>query len=397
MADRTPVIVGIGLSDYPMAPDLDGVQHHVAGDAAGARRLRASPSPTIDGYCRAGGGGDAWSTTPSTMAEYLGIDHRYIDGTMTGGSSFEFHVQHAAAAIRDGLCDTILVTYGSDQLSRMGRMLGTGGFRRGRRTVAGPDPVRGAVRQLARRLLRDGRAAPHARVRHDVGAARRDRRRRARVRRAQPARHVPRPDHRRRRAQLADDRRPAAQARLLRDLRRRRRDRHDHRGAGPGPAASRRSTCSAPAGAQTHWNIGQMPDFTTSAGGRASRADAFARGRPDARRRRHDPVLRQLHDHRAAAARGHRASAPKGEGGAFVAGGPPAAGRAAAAQHRRRRPVVAATPACAASSCSIEAVRQLRGQAGEAQVPDGEVALACGSGGWLSCIGAVAAGEGAPA
>ena len=31
------------------------------------------------------------------------------------------------AAIRDGLCEAVLVTYGSDQLSRMGRMLGTGG------------------------------------------------------------------------------------------------------------------------------------------------------------------------------------------------------------------------------------------------------------------------------
>ena len=41
----------------------------------------------------------------------------------------------------------------------------------------------------------------------------------------------------------------------------------------------------------------------------------------------------------------------------------------------------------------IEAVRQLRGEAGEAQVPDGEVALACGSGGWLSCIGAVMLGR----
>ena len=27
--DRTPVIVGTGLSDYPKAPHLDGVQHHV--------------------------------------------------------------------------------------------------------------------------------------------------------------------------------------------------------------------------------------------------------------------------------------------------------------------------------------------------------------------------------
>src|SRR5262245_44700338 len=72
------------------------------------------------------------------MAEYLGIDHRYVDSTMTGGSSFEFHVQHAAAAIKDGLCDTVLVSYGSDFLSRMGRTLGTGGFRSAGK-ISGPD------------------------------------------------------------------------------------------------------------------------------------------------------------------------------------------------------------------------------------------------------------------
>ena len=42
----------------------------------------------------------------------------------------------------------------------------------------------------------------------------------------------------------------------------------------------------------------------------------------------------------------------------------------------------------------IESVRQLRGQAGAAQVPDCETALAIGSGGWLSCIGAVVLGKG---
>jgi acetyl-CoA acetyltransferase len=40
-----------------------------------------------------------------------------------------------------------------------------------------------------------------------------------------------------------------------------------------------------------------------------------------------------------------------------------------------------------------EAVRQLRHQAGDAQVPDCNVALACGSGGWLSCISAVILGR----
>ena len=58
------------------------------------------------------------------------------------------------------------------------------------------------------------------------------------------------------------------------------------------------------AGAQTHWNIGQMPDYTVTAGAR--RRGGVRPSRSDARRHRHDQVLRQLHDHRAVAARGPR-------------------------------------------------------------------------------------------
>ncbi len=98
-----------------------------------------------------------------TMAEYLGVRHRYIDGTMTGGSSFEFHVQHAAAAIRQGLCDVVLVTYGSDYLSRMGRTLGTGGFLRQGQHVGGPvqfeapygNSLVGAYAMAARRHMHE--------------------------------------------------------------------------------------------------------------------------------------------------------------------------------------------------------------------------------------------------
>jgi acetyl-CoA acetyltransferase len=135
LAPRDPVIVGIGLSDYPKAPHLTAVQHHVQ---ALQRALADSgvAKSAIDGYCTAGG--MAAGDDPVTMAEYLGIKHRYIDGTMVGGSSFEFHVQHAAEAIRTGLCETVLITYGSDYLSRMGRTLGTGGMFRGSRTIPGP-------------------------------------------------------------------------------------------------------------------------------------------------------------------------------------------------------------------------------------------------------------------
>jgi hypothetical protein len=44
----------------------------------------------------------------------------------------------------------------------------------------------------------------------------------------------------------------------------------------------------------------------------------------------------------------------------------------------------------------IESVRQLRGDGGESQVPDCEIALAAGSGGWLSCIGVAILGRNHP-
>jgi acetyl-CoA acetyltransferase len=47
------------------------------------------------------------------LAEYLGISPRYTDSTATGGSSFEVHVEHAAAAIAAGLCDVALSVYAS--------------------------------------------------------------------------------------------------------------------------------------------------------------------------------------------------------------------------------------------------------------------------------------------
>jgi acetyl-CoA acetyltransferase len=144
------------------------------------------------------------------------------------------------------------------------------------------------------------------------------------------------------------------------------------------------------AGAQTHWNISQMPDFTTT---------AAAMSGPEAFRQAgvtpadidtiqfYDSftitVLLMLED---------LGFCPKGEGGRFVQGGTLSLGN--------KLPLN--TDGGGLSSCHpgmrgifllIEATRQLRGQGGEAQVPDCELALACGSGGWLSCIGTVILGK----
>ena len=56
-------------------------------------------------------------TSPLNLAEYLGISPAYIDGTIIGGSSFMFHIQHAMAALQLGLCNVAVIAYGSTQRS----------------------------------------------------------------------------------------------------------------------------------------------------------------------------------------------------------------------------------------------------------------------------------------
>ena len=51
------------------------------------------------------------------LAEYLGIDPRFLGSTIVGGSSFEYHVAHAMGAIALGLCNVAVIAYGSTQRS----------------------------------------------------------------------------------------------------------------------------------------------------------------------------------------------------------------------------------------------------------------------------------------
>ena len=89
------------------------------------------------------------------------------------------------------------------------------------------------------------------------------------------------------------------------------------------------------AGAQTHWNISQMPDYTTSAGATCI-PEAFARAgvRPS------DVDTIQFYDSFTITVLVLLEDAgfcKKGEGGALRRAGTPAARRAPSAQHRRRR------------------------------------------------------------
>jgi acetyl-CoA acetyltransferase len=385
VTDRTPVIAGIGLSDYPKAPDLDIVGHHslamqrALGDCGMEKR-------ELDGYVSAG---QVMTDDAVTMAEYLGVDHRFIDGTMTGGTSFEFHVQHAAAAIRDGVCDSVLITYGSNQLTRMGRKLGTGGFLRPAAHVSGPLQYEapyglslvGAYAMAARRHMHEYGTTPAQLASIAVG-----------VREFASLN----PNAMYRSPLTVDD---VLDSRLVAD------PLHkldccvisDGGGAVIMTTAERARDLRQPAvyvlgaaGAQTHWNISQMPDFTTTAAA-ISGPIAFERAglTPD------DVDTIQFYDSFTITVLlllEGTGFCKRGEGGPFVETGALRRG-GSLPLNTDGGGLSSNHPGMRGIFLLIEATRQLRHQAGEAQVPECNVALACGSGGWLSCMGTVILGR----
>jgi acetyl-CoA acetyltransferase len=66
----------------------------------------------IDGLATASVTSAMWALP---VAEYLGINPAFVDSTMLGGSSFVSHMLPAALALDAGLCDAVLVCYGSTQ------------------------------------------------------------------------------------------------------------------------------------------------------------------------------------------------------------------------------------------------------------------------------------------
>lgn len=388
MADRSPVIVGVGTSILPVAPELDSVGHHVL---AATRALADAgiPKAAVDGYCCAGGGKEAVSVDDMTvMVEYLGLSPTYTDGTMSGGSSFELHVEHAAAALGAGLCETVLITYGSDQLTRMGRRLGTGGFGAPGRRVPGPSqyeaPYGGTIvsayamaaqrhmfefgttsEQLAAIAVSaraNAAANPEAMYREPIG-----------IEDVLASRMIADPLHKLDSCVISDGGGALVMttAERARDL--------------PGVPVRVLSTASA----ETHWNISAMRDFTTTAattvGDLLFERSGLERGDVDVFQCYDSftiTVLLLLED---------LGFCAKGEGGPFVAQGTieldgvlptNTDGGGLSAVH----------PGMRGMFLLIESVRQLRGEALN-QVPGCRVALACGVGGWLSCIGGVLMGR----
>ena len=102
---RSIAIVGVAESDeVGVLPNKSALQLH-AEAAYNALEDAGLGKNDVDGLFTAG-----YSTY--NTGEYLGINPTYTDSTTVGGSSFVIHVGHAAAAIAAGYCEVALITHG---------------------------------------------------------------------------------------------------------------------------------------------------------------------------------------------------------------------------------------------------------------------------------------------
>ncbi len=115
----TSAIVGVGHAGFGEATGLSAYEI-MAQSALAALDDAGLAMADVDGlFCTM-----MEDSMPTVMAaEYLGITPRYIDGTMSGGSSFVNYLTSATLALQAGLCDVALICYGSNQRTASGRLV----------------------------------------------------------------------------------------------------------------------------------------------------------------------------------------------------------------------------------------------------------------------------------
>jgi len=334
----------------------------------------------VDGLCCSG--------APGGLAEHLGLDLAFVEGTFTGGSSFEVHVEHAAAAIAAGLCEVVVGVYAQTPRSdrRQGRQGGTP-------FPAGPNPILdweaphglavpvGAYALAASRHMAEFGTTPEQLARIAVDA------------RSWAAAN---PSARFRDPITVDD--VLASPMVASPL-------HqldcclvtDGAGAFVLTSAERANDLArAPAwvlGAATssrHWMISEMPDLTTTAGAVSGPAAmALAGIKPS------DVDVLLAYDSFTITALLHLEDlgfCAKGEGGAFVEDGHVAPG-GTLPMNTNGGGLSYTHPGQYGMFLLVEAVRQLRGDAPGLQVDGATIAVAHGAGGFLSTMSTVVLGS----
>ena len=365
-------IAGVGLAGCGEAPGWTEME--IAAAAAGNALADAGlTARDVDGVVIA-------STnifmSGLALAEHLGIRPKFTESSMIGGSSFVGHLIPAALALNAGLCDTVLVAYGSNQRT------GTGRAEAGRHKMAlDPQPFEHPYKPFNPPSSYALAAARHM---HQYGTTREQlaeiavaARRWAQLNPEAFARE-PLTVQEVLGSRMVSDSLTVRDCCLV----------TDGGGAYLLTRAGRAADLPKPAAyllgvASAHWHrqISSMPDLTvTAATESGARAFAMAGLGPQ------DVDVLELYDAftiNTLLFLEDLGFCAKGEGGAFVAGGRIAPGGSLPV-NTNGGGLSCVHPGMYGIFLLVEAVRQLRGEAGARQVKGAQVALAHGNGGVFS-------------
>ena len=111
-------IVGASLGGVPMAPGRSALE--ILGEAVhGALADAGLKLSDVDGLFT---GSSYHFLAGLSVAEYLGIHPKFCEATMVGGSSYVGHLLTAAMALHTDQCEVALICYGSNQGSGFGKL-----------------------------------------------------------------------------------------------------------------------------------------------------------------------------------------------------------------------------------------------------------------------------------
>lgn len=110
MSRPAVAIVGIAECEHTAGPGTTVLQLQ-AQAARAALQDAGIALGEVDGLLTAGLRGGLMPAVH--LAEYLGLQPTFTDSTNLGGAAFEAHVGHAALALEAGVCDVALISFGS--------------------------------------------------------------------------------------------------------------------------------------------------------------------------------------------------------------------------------------------------------------------------------------------
>ena len=111
-------IVGASLGGVPMTPGRSALE--ILGEAVhGALADAGLKLSDVDGLFT---GSSYHFLAGLSVAEYLGIHPKFCEATMVGGSSYVGHLLTAAMALHTDQCEVALICYGSNQGSGFGKL-----------------------------------------------------------------------------------------------------------------------------------------------------------------------------------------------------------------------------------------------------------------------------------